>query len=189
MGPRFQQKHTHIRKGLFRGTINTYAKNSSHLSTTVWTFGLLCGKVQRSRLRLVITWFQGRFDFRLNVSPTLSVLLGIFARTFVQICLGVPGSVSFRKYARTSCDFFLPTVNAWLLRPLRRPVIGRDIFSALAPVLGPWQKKLAMSPTFIVHGGQRLYACWTRSYAQSTIVEQGSSHRPCHWPGCTSQTT
>ena len=60
MGPRFQQKHTHIRKGLFRGTINTYAKNSSHLSTTVWTFGLLCGKVQRSRLRLVITWFQGR---------------------------------------------------------------------------------------------------------------------------------
>ena len=35
-------------------------------------------------------------------------------------------------------------------------MIGRDTFSALAPVLGPQQKKLAssMSPSCTVHGGQ-----------------------------------
>ena len=32
-------------------------------------------------------------------------------------------------------------------------MIGRDTFSALAPVLGPSQK-MAMSPYSIVHGGQ-----------------------------------
>ena len=34
-------------------------------------------------------------------------------------------------------------------------MIGRDTLSALAPVLGPSQKKLAMSPfSTAVHGGQ-----------------------------------
>ena len=32
-------------------------------------------------------------------------------------------------------------------------MIGRDIFSALAPVLGPYQKKW-LSPYSTVHGGQ-----------------------------------
>ena len=33
-------------------------------------------------------------------------------------------------------------------------MIARDTFSALAPVLGPQQKKLAMSPSSTAHGGQ-----------------------------------
>ena len=33
-------------------------------------------------------------------------------------------------------------------------MIGRDTFSALAPVLGPSQEKLVMSPSSTVHGGQ-----------------------------------
>ena len=33
-------------------------------------------------------------------------------------------------------------------------MIGRDTFSVLAPVLGPYRKKLAMSPSSTVHGGQ-----------------------------------
>ena len=33
-------------------------------------------------------------------------------------------------------------------------MIGRDTFSVPAPVLGPSQKKLAMSPSSTVHGGQ-----------------------------------
>ena len=38
-------------------------------------------------------------------------------------------------------------------RPLSRPVIGRDTFTPLAPVLGQ-RKKLAMSPPSTVRGGQ-----------------------------------
>ena len=33
-------------------------------------------------------------------------------------------------------------------------MIGLGTFSALAPVLGPYKKKLAMSPSSTVHGGQ-----------------------------------
>ena len=33
-------------------------------------------------------------------------------------------------------------------------MIGRDTLSARAPVLGPLTKKLAMSPSSTVHGGQ-----------------------------------
>ena len=33
-------------------------------------------------------------------------------------------------------------------------MIGRDTFSVLAPVLGPLTKKMAMSPSSTVHGGQ-----------------------------------
>ena len=34
-----------------------------YLLKTAWTFGLLSGKAQESRLRIVITWFQCRFAF------------------------------------------------------------------------------------------------------------------------------
>ena len=33
-------------------------------------------------------------------------------------------------------------------------MIGRDAFSVLAPVLGPYQENLAMSPSSTVHGSQ-----------------------------------
>ena len=49
--------------------------------------------------------------------------------------------------------FFIRSVNAWLLLTSLKAVIGRDTFSVLAPVLGPWQKK-AVSPSSIVHGGK-----------------------------------
>ena len=52
-----------IRKRLGRGTLNTCAKNFRvYHSKTAWIFGLLCGKVQKSRLGIVITWFQWIFD-------------------------------------------------------------------------------------------------------------------------------
>ena len=76
-----------------------------YLSKAAWTFGLSCGKVQKSRLRLVITWLC--VDSILGVKyylipgtpeygPTQSVVQ-IFELNFVQICLGAPGSCSFRK--------------------------------------------------------------------------------------------
>ena len=95
-------------KGLGRGTSKTFANFRVYLSKTARTFGLLYSKRAKSRFRLVITWFQCRFDFgrqlRLNTGPSQSVLR-IFARNFVKTCLGVPGSGSFRKKA----DFFLLT--------------------------------------------------------------------------------
>ena len=42
-----------------------------------------------------------------------------------------------------------------------KPVIGRDTFSALAPVLGPPQKTGYMSPSSTVHGGQHDTKCVT----------------------------
>ena len=72
--------------------------------------------MQLLRLRVVITWLQCRFDFGryiwLNISPTQSVLR-IFARNFVQACLGVPESDSFRKNGGR--EMFPSYGNAWLL--------------------------------------------------------------------------
>ena len=42
----------------WQGHIEPVRKISeSHLLKTAWTFGLLCGKAQKSRLGIVITWF------------------------------------------------------------------------------------------------------------------------------------
>ena len=49
--------------------------------------------------------------------------------------------------------FFLQQKPAYYW-PLWSPVIGRDTFSALEPVLGPSRKKLAVWPSSTVHGGQ-----------------------------------
>ena len=45
------------RKKLGRGTLNMCANFRIYLSKTAWTFKLLCGKVQKSRLGNVISWF------------------------------------------------------------------------------------------------------------------------------------
>ena len=53
-GPTFpaKTKNKNIREGLGRGTLNTCNFSGSYLSKTAWTFGLLCGKVPKPRLRI-----------------------------------------------------------------------------------------------------------------------------------------
>ena len=99
------------RKKSSAGVYTTRVQNFRvYISKTAWTFGSLWGKRAKIRHRLVITWFQCRFDFGrqiwLNIGPTQSVLR-IFARNFVQTCPGAPGSGSFRK--KNDKYFFLPT--------------------------------------------------------------------------------
>ena len=82
-----------------------------------------CGKRAKVTASHRNTWFQCRFDFgrqwSLNVGPTQSVLR-IFARNFVQTCLGVvPGSGSLKKNGKIKG--FLPTETIifeglWLVR-------------------------------------------------------------------------
>ena len=60
--PRSPAKKNKIKKKTFvkrrgRDTLNTCANFRVYLSKTAWTFGLLCGHVQISRLGNVITWF------------------------------------------------------------------------------------------------------------------------------------
>ena len=50
--------------------------------------------------------------------------------------------------------FFFPPETPDHPSLFSRTVIGRGTFPALAPVLGPEQKKLAMSLFCTVHGGQ-----------------------------------
>ena len=53
-----------FRERLGRCTLNTCAKKIRvYISKTSWTFGLLCGKVKKSLLGIVITWVQRMFDF------------------------------------------------------------------------------------------------------------------------------
>ena len=50
--------------------------------------------------------------------------------------------------------FFFPPETPDHPSLFSRTVIGRGTFPALAPVLGPEQKKLVMPPSSTVHGGQ-----------------------------------
>ena len=57
-----------IRKGLGGGTLIKHVCKilgsiQVYLSKSARTFRLYCGKVQKSRLRIVIAWFRYRFDF------------------------------------------------------------------------------------------------------------------------------
>ena len=54
-------------------------------------------------------------------------------------------------------------------------MIGRDTFSAPAPVLGPQQKKLALSPSSTVRGGQHDAKCLTFELpSHATFVTDGN---------------
>ena len=106
-----EKKHTNIRKGLGRSTLNTCAQHQDLTSQKQRGHFEFCAiKVQKSRLRIVITWFRCRVDFGrlvwLNIGPTQSVLR-MFALNFVQTLLGAPGSGSFRKKI-DHFFFFLP---------------------------------------------------------------------------------
>ena len=108
--------------------------------------------MQKSRLGIVITWFQGIFEYEhwiwLNIGPTQSVLR-FFARNFVQTCLGAPGSGWSRK---KRVIVFLSTVNAYqYLTSLE--VWSGHIFGASASPRS-LTKKQAMTPSFTVHGRQ-----------------------------------
>ena len=87
-----------------RGIQNTCKISGSYYSSKkrLDILDLCAVNMQKLRLRIVITWFQCRFDFghyiRLNIGPAQSVR--IFARNFVRACLGAPGSGSFRKKMR-----------------------------------------------------------------------------------------
>ena len=67
-------------KGSRQGHIKRRAKLQGYLSKMAWTFGLVRGKVQKSRLRIVITWFQSdsilgvNSDLILNVRSQLEYL-------------------------------------------------------------------------------------------------------------------
>ena len=155
--PHFQRKKKNShRKGLGRGTLNTYIFSGSYLLQTAWTFGLLCGKVQKARLCIVITWFQCIFDFRRwiwrNIGPTQSVLR-IFALTLYTL--------EHLEAARSEKKdtFFLPTVSAWLLfTSLKACDWSEHIFGA-SDSPRPSTKELAMSPSSTVQGGQHYTKC------------------------------
>ena len=94
-----ETKHTHNSLTVRQGHIKHVCKISG---SQKWRGHLnLCAvNEQKLRLRIVITWFQCRFDFgrsvRLHVGPTQSVFR-MFARNFVPTCFGAPGSGMVRK--------------------------------------------------------------------------------------------
>ena len=91
-------------------------KRKVYLPKTALAFGLLCGNVKESRLRIEIPCFQRNFEFgryiRPNIRPTQSVLR-IFSLKFVQACPGahLEAARSEKKTGSSS----LSAVNAWLL--------------------------------------------------------------------------
>ena len=79
----------------------------------IWSFVRLSAKLAAwHRNYLVLVYIRFWSLIWLNIGPTQSVLR-IFARNFVQTCLGAPASGLSKK--KNGSFFFLPTVNAWRL--------------------------------------------------------------------------
>ena len=108
--PHFQRKkkkHSYrARQGRSRHVCNN---SGSYLSKTAWTFGLLCGEVQESRLRIVMTWFQCTFDLGrsilFNIGPTQSILRIFAYKQALEHLEAV-------RSAKNGRFFFLLTVDA-----------------------------------------------------------------------------
>ena len=75
------------------------------------------------------------------------------ARNVLQSCLGVPEIGSFRKKNEKQIRSF-SLGNTWLLLTILKAGVGRDTLSPLAPALGLNKKKLAISSSSAIHGGQ-----------------------------------
>lgn len=111
-------------------------------------------KVQKKRHCLVITEFQYGIDFwrcnLLNIEHT-QVRYSYFC---AKNCTGVPWSTWNRAVQDKNITF----------RPVKTPacfwpVVGRDTFLPLAPVLGPQPEETAMAPSLAVDGGQHDTQC------------------------------
>ena len=117
----------------------------------------LCAvNLQKLRLRIESTWFHCRLDFGrytwLDIGPTQSVLR-IFAQNFVQTCLGAPGNGSFWKKMRKK-GFLATETPDYFFTSLKACDWSGHLFGASASPRSS-TKKLAMSPSSTVGGGQR----------------------------------
>ena len=131
--PHFQQ-NTHTRNMLGMGTLKTRAElQALSLKNTldILTFVRECANITAWHRNYLILMYLRFWALSCNCwSFVRSRFFEISARKNVQTCLGASGSGSSKK---KNPLFFLSIIR-------EIPVIGRDTFSALAPVVGPQHK-------------------------------------------------
>ena len=121
-----------------------------YFSKTAWIFGLWCGKVQKSPLGIVITWFERIFDLGVEL-----VLRSQFFEYLREILY--KHALKLLEVARPEKKghFFLPTVNAGLLLTSLKACDWSGHISGASGSPRSLTKKLPMSPSSTaIQGGQ-----------------------------------